>query len=160
MEATDEAWTSAPGQKAITHELCVMGEREFAATCNRLYNLLLKGWFRTKGRSSRQEYILRFLMMWFFAGVFLVFAELYRSIDENNHLILLLSVLFLFILVSVFFLSIIQVFFVTHRRLHDLNASGWWQLITFIPFGQLLMIGFIFFRGTKGPNRFGEEPKE
>ena len=50
-------------------------------------------------------------------------------------------------------------FFVTHRRLHDLNASGWWQLITFIPFGQILMIGFIFFKGTPGPNKYGEPPE-
>ena len=58
----------------------------------------------------------------------------------------------------IFMLSVIQVFFVTHRRLHDLNASGWWQLVTFIPLGQLLMIGFIFFKGTQGTNKYGEPP--
>lgn len=126
---------------------------------NKLYNLLLKGWFRTQGRSSRQEYIFRFLIMWFFAGVALLFAEFYEKIDDNNRLILLFSVLVLFILASIFFLSLAQIFFVTHRRLHDLNASGWWQLITFIPFGQILMIGFIFFKGTPGPNKYGDPPK-
>jgi uncharacterized membrane protein YhaH (DUF805 family) len=55
-------------------------------------------------------------------------------------------------------LSVIQVFFVTHRRLHDLNASGWWQLITLIPMGQLLMIGLIFFKGTPTANNYGEPP--
>jgi len=30
---------------------------------------------------------------------------------------------------------------VTSRRLHDINRSGWWQLIGFIPFiGWLIMI--------------------
>ena len=126
---------------------------------NRLYNLLLKGWFKIKGRSSRQEYILRFLIMWFFAGVFLVFANLYKLVNDKNNFILLLSVCCLFIIVSIFFLSIAQVFFVTHRRLHDLNTSGWWQLITFIPFGQLMMIGFIFFKGTEGRNKYGPPPE-
>ena len=65
----------------------------------------------------------------------------------------------IFILFPILILSIIQVFFVTHRRLHDLNASGWWQLMTFIPLGQILMIGFIFFKGTPGPNRYGSPPE-
>ena len=46
-------------------------------------------------------------------------------------------------------IDVIQIFFVTHRRLHDLNASGWWQLVTLIPSGQLLMIGFIFLKVHK-----------
>jgi uncharacterized membrane protein YhaH (DUF805 family) len=49
-------------------------------------------------------------------------------------------------------------FFLAARRLHDLNISGWWQLITFVPCGQLLMIGLIFFKGTPGPNKYGEPP--
>jgi uncharacterized membrane protein YhaH (DUF805 family) len=130
----------------------------FVVTSNKLYNLLLKGWFRIKGRSSRQEYILRFLMMWFFMGAFFIYGELYKLIDDN-HFILLVAIIFLLIIVSVFFLSFIQIFFVTLRRLHDLNASGWWILITFLPFGQLLMIGFIFFKGTDGPNNYGPPPE-
>jgi uncharacterized membrane protein YhaH (DUF805 family) len=126
---------------------------------NKLYKLLFKGWFRIKGRSSRQEYILRFLLMWFFAGVSLVFVKLDDLVGEMNHLTLSLSTIFLAFIVSIFFLSIAQVFFVTHRRLHDLNASGWWQFITFIPFGQMLMIAFIFFKGTQGINRYGKPPQ-
>ena len=64
-----------------------------------------------------------------------------------------------FIMFIVLALTLLQVFFVTHRRLHDLNTSGWWQLITFIPFGQILMIGFIFFKGTDGPNKYGPPPE-
>lgn len=133
--------------------------KSFVVTSNKLYNLLLKGWFSTQGRSSRQEYIFRFFIMWFFVFLGDFFIEFINKLDDNNRLILLFSVLVLFILVSILFLSIAQVFFVTHRRLHDLNASGWWQLITFIPFGQILMIGFIFFKGTEGSNRYGEPPK-
>lgn len=78
---------------------------------------------------------------------------------EKEKFFLLLYVIFLFVIVVLLILSIAQMFFVTHRRLHDLNASGWWQLITFIPFGQILMIGFIFFKGTPGPNKYGEPPE-
>ena len=42
------------------------------------------------------------------------------------------------------------------RRLHDLNKSGWWVLLTFIPFiSSLLSLYILFFRGTPGPNNFG-----
>ena len=129
----------------------------FLVTSNKLYVLLLNGWFRTKGRSGRQEYILRFLMMWFSLFLCNITSKFFHSINENT-VMLLFSVFLLFICVVLLVLSVIQVFFVTHRRLHDLNASGWWQLVTFIPSGQLLMIGFIFFKGTQGANKYGEPP--
>ena len=128
-------------------------------TSNKLYILLLKGWFRTRGRSGRQEYILRFLMMW----VVLFFDYCLIKFDDSlKHNKISLVVMGICIIMSFFLLilSLIQVFFVTHRRLHDLNASGWWQLVTFIPFGQILMIGFIFFKGTPGTNKYGEPPAD
>ena len=45
------------------------------------------------------------------------------------------------------------------RRMHDLDKSGWWQLIAIIP-----IVGWIWYfiltvlEGTRGPNRFGEDP--
>ena len=64
-----------------------------------------------------------------------------------------------FVFTPLFVLYVIQEFFLTHRRLHDLNASGWWQLILLIPFGQFILIGLLFFKVTDGPNRFGKEPE-
>lgn len=71
------------------------------------------------------------------------------------------------------------------RRLHDVNRSGWWLIVptvislvsSVIPFispdlfilsgilsvvsliGSLVLIVFAFLEGTKGPNRFGPDPK-
>ena len=78
---------------------------------------------------------------------------------EESFIGLIFGIIAAFILTPLFALALLQVFFVTHRRLHDLNTSGWWQLITFIPFGQILMIGFIFFKGTDGPNKYGPPPE-
>jgi uncharacterized membrane protein YhaH (DUF805 family) len=45
------------------------------------------------------------------------------------------------------------------RRLHDIDRTGWWQLIWFIPvIGWIVLIVFFATRGTAGPNRFGANP--
>jgi uncharacterized membrane protein YhaH (DUF805 family) len=48
---------------------------------------------------------------------------------------------------------------VTVRRLHDLDRSGWWLLLGFIPLiGAIVLIVWFCKRGTIGPNRFGPDP--
>ena len=45
------------------------------------------------------------------------------------------------------------------RRLHDINRSGWWLLITFVPLaGGILLLVWFCTRGTTGQNRFGPAP--
>ena len=132
----------------------------FAVSNKKLYNLLLRGWFTTKGRASRKEYISRFLMMWILLYIPLLLSYYIDKLDDSRpNLIYVLAVIIFCLMVFSSFLALLQIFLVTHRRLHDLNASGWWQLITFIPLGQLMMIGFIFFKGTDGPNKYGDPPK-
>ncbi|MEJ5978239.1 DUF805 domain-containing protein [Novosphingobium sp. PS1R-30] len=57
---------------------------------------------------------------------------------------------------------------VTVRRLHDRDMSGWWYLgffiAGFIPFVNMIsgiaLIVLMFLDGTRGPNRFGPDPKD
>jgi uncharacterized membrane protein YhaH (DUF805 family) len=117
-----------------------------------LFKLFLYRLFSFNGRSDRKEYIIRFLTMLIFNCI-----SVY-SLEYTNHV----DSLYIFILDSIFFivslLYFFQIFPLTTRRLHDLNTSGWWQLITFVPCGQLLMIGLIFFKGTPTTNKYGEPP--
>ena len=47
------------------------------------------------------------------------------------------------------------------RRLHDTDRSGWWLLIGLIPLiGGIVLLVFYCSDGTKGPNRFGPDPKD
>lgn len=54
------------------------------------------------------------------------------------------------------------------RRIHDFDRSGWLYLIVVIGgnipiIGMLIFLGWLivnFFRGTTGPNRFGDDPLE
>ncbi|MFS2020309.1 DUF805 domain-containing protein [Massilia sp. CT11-108] len=46
---------------------------------------------------------------------------------------------------------------VTTRRLHDTDRSGWWQLISFVPFvGVIVMV--VFLCQDSRPNRYGAAP--
>lgn len=46
------------------------------------------------------------------------------------------------------------------RRLHDQDKSGWLLLLGLIPFvGGFIILVFMLLPGTRGPNRFGPDPK-
>jgi len=46
------------------------------------------------------------------------------------------------------------------RRLHDTDRSGWWLLIALIPLvGAIVLLVFYVSEGTRGDNRFGQDPK-
>ena len=48
---------------------------------------------------------------------------------------------------------------VSVRRLHDIDKSGWFLLLWFIPLiGWIVLIVWACRRGTVGPNRFGPDP--
>lgn len=45
------------------------------------------------------------------------------------------------------------------RRLHDINRSGWWQLLILLPvIGWLVLLYFFVLKGTNGSNDFGTDP--
>jgi uncharacterized membrane protein YhaH (DUF805 family) len=96
------------------------------------------------GRAPRSEY-------WYFvlfqAVVGVVAAAISRAIDLNLVSTLVELLLFLPSLA------------VGIRRLHDIDRSGWWTLLGFVPFiGWVVLIIWACTKGTLGPNRFGPDP--
>jgi len=58
-------------------------------------------------------------------------------------------------LTAIFYLGVLIPYIaVAIRRMHDQDKSGWFILI---PIYNLILL---FLEGTKGPNRFGPDPKE
>lgn len=46
------------------------------------------------------------------------------------------------------------------RRLHDIDRSAWWILLIFLPIlGWFALLVFACLDGTRGPNRYGPDPK-
>jgi phage shock protein A len=46
------------------------------------------------------------------------------------------------------------------RRLHDIDRTGWWKLLNFVPvLGPVTLVVFYCLPGSSSDNRFGERPK-
>lgn len=116
-----------------------------------MYQLLFNKFFTIKGRSSRKEYIVKFFLILLFG-----FTSDYTKKYTDNKIIEFLHV---FVLGSALVAMILQYIPLAIRRLHDLNASGWYVLLTFVPFGQFLILWLMFKKGTPGPNKYGEPPE-
>ena len=118
---------------------------------NNIYKLFFSKLYKFQGRSSRKEYIARLLL------TIIVFVIAAYTIDYIKNV----SLLGIFYKISLLFCMIIMFFQyipLAIRRLHDLNESGWYVLISFLPFGQLLILWLMFKKGTSGINKYGEEP--
>ena len=102
-----------------------------------------KKFFDFSGRASKSEY-------WWF--------QLYNTILYiltfvfQNDLALLFSILVIANLIPVFAAGV--------RRVHDINKSGWWILISIVPIIGLYIIVLLITDGSKGKNRFGPKPKK
>lgn len=45
------------------------------------------------------------------------------------------------------------------KRLHDLDKSGWFILLNFVPLVNIWMLIWLWFiKGTSGKNNYGEDP--
>lgn len=108
----------------------------------------IKKTFSCKGRSSRKEFCIYSLFVWFYGLIVYKLKLEYEYCD-----IVLIFGPFLVLLYLPFFSLIV-------RRFHDLNASGWYQLVFFIPFGLILFFALIFKKGTPTANRYGEPPTD
>ena len=108
-------------------------------------SVCFKKYFVFEGRASRSEY-------WWFQ---LIVAPSYIIFEITNSESSPVSFLFLVITL----LTLIPAISAGVRRLHDTNKSGFYLLLSFIPFiGGLIVLFFLIAQGTKGKNRFGADP--
>jgi uncharacterized membrane protein YhaH (DUF805 family) len=118
------------------------------------------------GRSRRKEYwmFVLLLMIVYFALALLMSAGILGGTDAETGEVGLLGSLFAgtggILLLVVVVAAFIPSLAVTVRRLHDQDKSGWWVLINFIPYiGGIVILVLMCLDGTRGPNRFGPDPK-
>lgn len=101
--------------------------------------LALKKYAQFNGRSRRKEYWMFFLLQ----IIIFVIAQIIDNIIFGRPILYFVAALAL----------IVPAIAVGIRRMHDTDHSGWWILVP--------IVNLVFFctEGTRGPNRFGEDPK-
>ena len=92
------------------------------------------------GRASRPEY-------WWFA-LFYIVVVIGAVVVDRSAVVASIATLAL----------IIPALTVGARRLHDIGRSGWWLLISIIPFGSFVLLYWYLKPGDPGPNQFGPPP--
>lgn len=105
----------------------------------------IKKYFEFRGRASRKAY-------WMFVLVHVIIVIILSILDNTFNLAtkdgsgLLASTYGLLVALPSIALGV--------RRMHDSNHKGWWMLLPIVNFIMM------FFRGTKGDNKYGPEPLE
>jgi uncharacterized membrane protein YhaH (DUF805 family) len=119
-------------------------DRRALSLSEAVHNCLVK-YFSVNGRASRSEY------WWFFATwIVLYFLLTFLSSIFEQFWILAIS-----FYIGVLVPSITSAI----RRLHDVDRSGWWYLLIFLPLiGGIILLVWFCSEGTNGPNRFGPDP--
>lgn len=98
-----------------------------------------------EGRANRPEY-------WYFVLFNIVISIPLAYLSNAIGLKLIYTIYSLALIVPNIAVSV--------RRMHDINKSGWWVLISLIP-----LVGWIWFivlaatKGTEGDNQYGAESK-
>ena len=99
--------------------------------------------FSINGRISRGPFWLAYLIVVPATLALMLFIE--ASANNNTVLTLIAFALYFWIAICI-----------TVKRLHDIDATGWFSIpIVLIPIAVILVGSF---PGTVGPNRFGPDP--
>ncbi len=115
------------------------------------------------GRTSRKEFWMFQLMMLLIVVVFFTLLTVFgiglaSSGTENSSGTLFFALWF--IPIALFMLAIIvPSIAIAVRRLHDIGRSGWWYLISFVPWvGGIIIIVLECLPSQKGTNKWGANP--
>lgn len=115
--------------------------------------------FSTKGRLNRRRYWLTsLLIMVVMSSIVAILGFSGQKIEPGSELPLINMVAFILLLGFNFLMIYVSVAMFI-KRAHDRNRSGHFIWLMFIPIVNLWpAIELSFFKGTEGPNKFGDDP--
>ena len=106
---------------------------------------------RCDNRLNRKRYLLRWLVVSTVVSAGMVGLALIADRLSGSTITAVAVLLWLMAFVPGLMLTI--------RRLHDLDKPSWWCIGMIIPIVNFLLLFFLlFYRGTRGPNRYGPDP--
>ncbi len=103
----------------------------------------VKKYFVFKGRASKSEF-------WWFQLIWVI-SYIVMIISNNEAIVFICLGIIIFIAIPLISVGV--------RRLHDTNKSGFYYLLSLIPFiGGLILLFMMIADGTKGKNQYGPDP--
>ncbi|MEH7400144.1 MULTISPECIES: DUF805 domain-containing protein [Bacillaceae] len=110
------------------------------------YLKVLKNYVVFHGRASRTEF-------WMFMLINAIITFLLSLLDNFANTDNMISGIY-------GLLTLLPLIAVGVRRLHDIGKSGWWYLISLIPFiGSIILLILACFKSENHENRFGPVPR-
>jgi uncharacterized membrane protein YhaH (DUF805 family) len=120
-------------------------------TLSEVLKMSLASYASFGGRARRSEYW--YLTLFHALAVLLAMVVSYLAMLANPALAI---ILYSFVI----FGTLLPHLAVSVRRLHDVNRSGWWYLFGLVPLlGTIVLLVWFCTDGTRGPNRFGADPR-
>lgn len=110
---------------------------------NLLIQRMFKSPFSFEGRIRRKEYVFTFLILYILS--FVLGYVIGDEVEPEGGFL----ILFLLVFAATMWMQLAQ----TAKRCHDVNRSGWYQLIPFYT------IYLLFAEGDKFRNSYGPSPK-
>ena len=121
-------------------------ERVSSMNMKQSVEVCFKKYVTFSGRASRSEY---WWFLLFYIAVYLLFSYLIPVLINGP----LISLVIVSLVPIALFLPTLSV---SIRRLHDLDRSGHWYWLVFIPvIGSIIIFIWFCLKGTEGENRFG-----
>jgi len=110
---------------------------------------LYKNYFKFEGRALRSEYWWAYLyLIILYVAMLVVTGLLGQAVGGIVALVIGLVIL----------ASLVPFIALTVRRLHDVDKSGWFFLLSFVPIVSFYILYLTIIKGTDGPNTFGADP--
>ncbi|MDR3108967.1 MAG: DUF805 domain-containing protein [Planctomycetaceae bacterium] len=131
------------------------------------FDVIFEKYFQFSGRDCRKEFwtftliifminFILFLGVWFIAA----FIAGVNGGHEDDFVALAIFISLCIVLIMLFTVGLPHIA-LTVRRLHDIGYSGWWYLLSLIPYvGIIPLIVFFCFDSQPGTNKYGANPKE
>ena len=138
------------------------------------YGMMFKNYSNFSGRSRRSEYwgaavanflimlVAGFLAFFMFYDHMVAIAPYLEYTDDFSTVMRLIQPLMWYFVIFILYaiILIIPSISMTVRRLHDTGKSGWYYLLSFIPYvGSIIILVLTLLDSTPGPNKYGPNPK-
>ncbi len=123
---------------------------------------LAKLFFSAKGRINRQKFLFANIGWGVAIVAVMIMSTMFTAMafdPEASAFPSIMADLFGIISIILYILVIYSSIVLQIKRWHDLDKSGWFTLLGFVPLvGIVCFIYILFVVGTKGDNQFGKDP--